>query len=134
MSYAFVICMGMGVVFIGLICIVLLVSLTGKIVQAIEKNKAAPQDNSNGSIVPAVTGTVPPSIPNRGELVAAVSAALAEELGTVVSGLRILSLKPVGVASVQDRGPLAAAIAAAIAEESGTDPAGIRIVSMKKIN
>ena len=34
-------------------------------------------------------------IPNRGELVAAVSAALAEELGTDVTAIRIVSIKRV---------------------------------------
>ena len=35
------------------------------------------------------------TIPNRQELIAAVSVALAEELGTDVSGIRILSFKKI---------------------------------------
>ena len=43
--------------------------------------------------VPAAAAA-PDAIPNRQELIAAISAALAEELGTDVSAIRILSFKP----------------------------------------
>ena len=89
-SNAFVICMGMGVVFVGLICIVLLVELTGRIVQTIEKKAGNSESTGEGS---APAKLPEDSIPNRGALVAAISAALAEELGTSVAGLRILSIK-----------------------------------------
>lgn len=135
MSNAFVVLMGMGVVFIGLICIVLLVSLTGKIVQNLEKNTKKPSKETETDSRPSVSAHSAVSfgpIPNRGELVAAVSAVLAEELGTTVQGFRICSLKRVG-GPVYDRGELVAAVSAAIAEDMGTQPSGIRIVSMKKI-
>ena len=48
--------------------------------------------------VPAPVPTPAPAagdVPNRQELIAAVSAALAEELGTDVSGIRILSFRKV---------------------------------------
>lgn len=92
MSNAFVICMGMGVVFVGLICIVLLVELMGRIVRALEK-KAGNHESTGEDSAPAA---IPEDlIPNRGALVAAISAALAEELGTSVAGLRILSIKKI---------------------------------------
>lgn len=81
-SVAFVCLMGMGTVFFGLICIVALCYLMSAVCRGIERKKPAPA-------APAV----PAGTSDRGELVAAISAALAEELGTDISGIRILSLK-----------------------------------------
>lgn len=81
-SVAFVCLMGMGTVFFGLICIVALCYLMSTVCRGTERKKPAPADPA----VPAGTS-------DRGELVAAISAALAEELGTDISGIRILSLK-----------------------------------------
>ena len=78
-SSAFVCLMGMGTVFFGLICIVALCYAMSAVCRRTERRKTAPA-------VPEETG-------DRGELVAAVSAALAEELGTDIRGIRILSLK-----------------------------------------
>ena len=78
-SSAFVCLMGMGTVFFGLICIVALCYAMSAVCRLTERRKAVPA-------IPAETG-------DRGELVAAISAALAEELGTDISGIRILSLK-----------------------------------------
>ena len=86
-SSVFVCLMGMGTVFFGLICLIALTTLMGRIVG---RNTAAP--------VAAPTPAVPTAAvadPNRQELVAAVSAALAEELGTDITGIRILSMKKV---------------------------------------
>lgn len=82
----FVCLMGMGVTFIGLICLIVLTVVMGKIANALgkEEKPAAPP-------APAA----PDAIPNRQEVIAAVAAALAEELGTDVSGIRILSFKKV---------------------------------------
>lgn len=85
-SSLFVCMMGMGVTFIGLICLILLTAAMGKIV-----NRGGEPAQPAPAPVPAAPGAVP----NRQELIAAVSAALAEELGTDVSGIRILSLKKV---------------------------------------
>ena len=81
-SVAFVCLMGMGTVFFGLICIVALCCLMSAVCRGTERKKPAPA----APAVPVRTG-------DRGELVAAISAALAEELGTDISGIRILSLK-----------------------------------------
>lgn len=85
-SNTFVVLLGIGTVFFGLICIIVLVSITGAICKkAIKAKPAAP------AAAPAAPA-VPCEIPNRGEFVAAVSAALAEELGTDVSSIRIHSI------------------------------------------
>ena len=79
----FVCLMGMGTVFFGLICLIVLTMIMGKIV--------------GGRAVPAVAAPAPaaaaPAAPegNRQEIAAAVSAAVAEELGTDITGIRILS-------------------------------------------
>ncbi len=98
-SGGLVVLMGMGIVFVGLICIVLLCSLMSKVVKILEKMSgsepapvAAPVATPAAAPAPAA---VQAPVENRQELVAAISAALAEELGTDVSGIRILSLKKV---------------------------------------
>ena len=72
---------GMGTVFIGLICLVGVCKLIGFIVSklpegGIKKKEAVPQE-----------------IPNRQELLAAVAAAVAEELGEDVRAIRITSIR-----------------------------------------
>ena len=84
-SSSFVCLMGMGTVFFGLICLIVLTMIMGKIV--------------GGRAVPAVAAPAPavtaPAAPegNRQEIAAAVAAAVAEELGTDITGIRILSMK-----------------------------------------
>lgn len=83
---AFVCLLGMGTVFFGLICIVVICKIMGSLCHLAEKK--------TGNA--AVAATVPPAteeIPNRQEFIAAVSAALAEELGEDISAIRILSVK-----------------------------------------
>lgn len=87
-SNLFVVAMGFGIVFVGLLSIVILSSLMSAVIRALEKNKAPEEVTSAPAAAPA-------PIANRGELVAAISACVAEELGTDVSGIRIVSIKAV---------------------------------------
>ena len=85
-SNLFVCVMGVGVTFIGLICLIFLINLQSLL---FGKKEEAPA---------AVPASVPPApvqeeIPNRCELIAAISAAVAEDMGVDVSAIRILSLK-----------------------------------------
>lgn len=80
----FVCLMGMGTVFFGLICLIVLTMIMGKLVGG----RAAP---AAAAPVPAVTAAAPEG--NRQEIAAAVAAAIAEELGTDITGIRILSMK-----------------------------------------
>ncbi len=92
-----VVLLGLGIVFAGLICIVILCVLLGKVVRLLE-NKEEPSAEPVAPVMPAapVAPAAPAAeIPNRGELVAAISCCLAEELGTDVTAIRILSLKKV---------------------------------------
>ena len=82
----FVCLMGMGIVFFGLICLIVLTTVMGKIV--------------GGHTAPAVSAPVPAAAApaaapegNRQEIAAAVSAAIAEELGTSITGIRIISMR-----------------------------------------
>lgn len=84
-SSIFVCLMGMGTVFFGLICLIVLTYLMSAVVG--RGKKAAPGHRSR--LRPRPPGEVTP------ELVAAVSAALAEELGTDITGIRIVSMKKV---------------------------------------
>ncbi len=76
--------LGIGAVFAGLICIVILCKIIGLFCKT-----KKPATNT----APAVTASKPQVIENRQEIIAAVSAAIAEELGTDVSAIRILSFK-----------------------------------------
>ena len=88
-SSLFVCLMGMGTVFFGLICLIALTMIMGAIVgrnaPAAVPVPAAP--------APAVNRAPAAPEANRQEIAAAVSAAIAEELGTDITGIRILSMK-----------------------------------------
>lgn len=82
-SSLFVCLMGLGTVFFGLICLIVLTMVMGRIVGGRASMASA-----------APTAPAPAAAePNRQELVAAVSAAIAEELGTDITGIRIVSMK-----------------------------------------
>lgn len=93
-SSLFVCLMGMGTVFFGLICLIALTMAMGSIVgrsapaaAPIPAAAAAPAVNRAPAAAPAAPEA------NRQEIAAAVSAAIAEELGTDITGIRILSMK-----------------------------------------
>ena len=79
-----VVILGIGIVFFGLICIVLLCSL----MSAIMKSTNKPQAEVSSSTV----STAEP-IANKQELIAVVSAVIAEDMGTDVEAIRIKSIK-----------------------------------------
>lgn len=83
-SNLFVCLMGMGTVFFGLTCLIALTAIMGKLLgreKAPEAPAAAPAPVDDGPIQPQV--------------VAAISAAIAEDLGTDITGIRITSIKKV---------------------------------------
>ena len=84
-SIIFVCPTGMGTVFFGLICLIVLTTLLGRICGR-KQQAAAAAAISAPAAAPAV---------NQQELIAAVSAAIAEDLGTDITGIRILSIKKV---------------------------------------
>ena len=86
--------LGVGVVFLGLICIIAIVSLMNALTAKASKAPVAGQ-NTKPAPVAAPTPAAAAPIENRGEIVAAVCAAVAEELGTDVSAIRIVSFKKI---------------------------------------
>ena len=78
--------MGMGIVFAGLLCIVGLCKLMSFLC-------GQTKSKTDVSASEKTAAPVAEEIPNREEMVAALSAVIAEELGTSVSAIRIVSLK-----------------------------------------
>ena len=140
-----VLLVGFGVVFIGLLSLIGIIYAMSFIVRLVRHEERAPRKRGSRVVLPGPEGFVPPvghseaadklTGANRREIVAAVSAAIAESIGADVSGIRIKSIRRVGApgqVSVNDRRELVAVISAAIAEELGTDVNGIRILSIRK--
>ena len=86
---AFVVLLGIGTVFAGLVALIIICKLMGMFFAGTNNNDAPVK------AAPVAAAPVAQEIPNRQEMVAAVSAVLAEELGTDVSAIRIHSIKRV---------------------------------------
>ena len=87
---AFVVLMGLGTVFFGLICIVFLCMAMSAVIKKLTNVIA--EDTQNTSQTEDDAKSV---IPNRQEIIAAVCAACAEELGEEVKNIKVLSFKRV---------------------------------------
>lgn len=87
-STSFVVILGIATVFIGLVGLVILCKLLSFFCN-MSGNKSKTETNANPTLPNKQV------IENRQEIIAAVSAALAEELGTDVSAIRILSFKKI---------------------------------------
>ena len=89
-SLPLVVGLGLGMVFFGLICIIALCYILGAIIRAFESRSPAPAAaQPTEQAAPAQTE----SITKNGALIAAISAAIAEDMGTDVSAIRIKSIK-----------------------------------------
>ncbi|MCI8331861.1 MAG: OadG family protein [Clostridiales bacterium] len=82
-----VILMGIGIVFAGLIGLIIVCSVMGAICKAVIKEKPK-AEISHAAAAPAAE-----TIPDRGPFIAAVSAAIAEASGTDASGIRIVKIE-----------------------------------------
>ena len=85
----FVCLMGIGTVFFGLVCIILLTKAMSAVCGR-GSQTAAP---AAPAAAPAPAAKAAPA--EDASLIAAVSAVIAEEMGTSVSGIRILSMKKI---------------------------------------
>ena len=88
-SNLFVVLMGLGTVFAGLLCIILLVTLMSWVCNrtaAPAAPKAAPAAIPQAAAAPSAV--TPPRM-------AAIAAAIAEDMGTDISAIRIVSIKKV---------------------------------------
>ena len=87
---------GIAVVFVGLVCIIGLVELMTFICNKLLGSGAKKKEQSNALVsAPAPMAVAPVSVENRAEIVAAVCAAIAEEEGTDISAIRVISFKKV---------------------------------------
>ena len=79
---------GLGTVFAGLIGLILICYLMSSLVKAFAKKEcpAPAVSQTNGAATAA-------PIANKGEFAAAIACAIAEDLGTDVTGIRIKSIK-----------------------------------------
>ena len=83
-----VIAMGMGVVFVGLIAIIILCKIMGLFFVG----SSAAEEKTTTEVKPVAVAKST-EIQNRQEIIAAVTAAAAEEMGKDVSALRVISFK-----------------------------------------
>jgi len=90
----FVVLMGLGTVFVGLICIVIITKIMSFFCNRITEKKPVASVENKTVATPA-PAAAPAQIPNKQEFVAAVSAAIAEEMGSSIEGIRILSIKQI---------------------------------------
>ncbi len=88
MSNAFVCIMGIGIVFAGLISLVLITYIMSSICKVFAKPETA-SPKKNG----ALPATSDDKIANKQEIIAASCAVIAEELGTDVSNIKVTSFK-----------------------------------------
>lgn len=85
-----VVALGVGIVFISLISIVLICKIMSAVL--------APKKHETVDVAKApvaATAKQPEVIENRQEIIAAISAVIAEELGTDISAIRIHSFKKI---------------------------------------
>ena len=87
MNPVFVVLMGIGTVFFGLICIIILSTAMSAVCRAMGGTPAPV------AAAPAAPAAVSAAIPNRQAMIAAIAAAIAEEEGTDLAGIRVLSVK-----------------------------------------
>ena len=79
--------LGIGIVFIGLIALIVIIRIMGALMRGTNKAKQTPAPEREEA-KPA-----PEQIGDRGEIIAAVSAAIATVMGESVNGIRIVSFK-----------------------------------------
>ena len=161
-SNAFVVAMGIGVVFVGLICIVVLCMVMSRLCRPVGKKvpAEAPAAAAAGSRAAEAQGTL---VTDMAELTAVITAAItaaasdrpaAAVRSAAVPGRRVAApssyrpvlppvysgpprhaaAAPVRRPAASKRQEMISAVSAAIAEQSGTDVSGIRILSFKKID
>ncbi|MGM9652126.1 MAG: OadG family protein [Eubacteriales bacterium] len=97
-SILFVALMGIGTVLLGLTCIIFICMLMSALCRKFSKPEEAASKPEAPAAAPAASAAPAPQsdIPNRTELLAAITAAIAEELGTDVSAIRVHSFKRIG--------------------------------------
>ena len=86
-SNALAVSIGLGTVFAGLIGLILICYIMSSLVKLFAKSEKA------STPAPATQPAPQAAITNKGEFAAAIACAIAEDLGTDVTGIRITSIK-----------------------------------------
>ena len=87
MSNLFVCALGVGTVFFSLICIIVICYVMSSLCKIFSKPISAEKTT--------VINSAPEKIENKQEIIAAVTCAIAEELGEDIKGIRVKSFKRV---------------------------------------
>ena len=90
LSNGFVVLMGMGTVFIGLVSIVLICNLMSIVIRSFVK-----EDKKTAAPSPALANAPEMSAAEKSAVVAGICACIAEELGTDCSNIKVVSFKRV---------------------------------------
>ncbi len=140
--------LGVSTVFVALICIIFICNIMGAIFKRIDRGSSGKQSIGATPIIEqsepfqptsaepyiptaAADDYVKASIPNRAAVIAAISAAIAEDCGEDISRIRILSVRE-RANSIPDRAKLCAAISAVISEETGAEY--VKIHSIRRLS
>lgn len=88
-SFLQVVAMGLVTVFVVLVCLIIIIKIMGALIG--NRTNSAP---SAPAAAPAPVPAAPaPAAPNKQQLVAAISAAIAEEMGSGVEHIKIHSIR-----------------------------------------
>lgn len=89
--------LGLGTVFVGLIAIIIICKITGVFCNLGSAKENDPEEENTAAAAPVAQAAEKSidSTVDRGELAAAISVAIAENLGTDAAGIKILSIKKV---------------------------------------
>ena len=88
-GYLQVVAMGLITVFVVLICLIILIKIMGALIGGASASSSAPAP----APVPQRVVPAPAAQPNKQQRVAAISAAIAEEMGSDVNHIKIHSIK-----------------------------------------
>jgi len=94
-SKLFVVLFGIGVVFFGLICIIFLTAIMGKIMVSLEKKNPAPAPAAPAAAPGSAAAPAAAPAGIAPEIIAAITAALSEEPGISSHGVNITSIKKI---------------------------------------
>ena len=90
-SFLQVVAMGLITVFVVLICLLIIIKVMGAIMAGAGKAAPAPAPAAPAAAAPPGSAAAPK--PNKQQLVAAISAAIAEDMGGSVDHIRIHSIR-----------------------------------------
>lgn len=88
-SFLQVVAMGLITVFVVLICLIIIIKIMG----ALMGGRTASAPAAPAPAAPAPAAAAPQAAANKQQLVAAVSAAIAEDMGSGVEHIKILSIR-----------------------------------------